>query len=214
MPIDQNKFKRVGAYTLVELMVVMGVLLIGFSFVYVSTRSGDGAKLGSAQRTLSGLVKTARAQAILKNARVRLIIHNNSADLEKYRRFIGIVYRGTDSNGIEGWIAANQGTYLAKGIYYNGLASDDQAPDADWDVPTMSINYPRRTVQLTGDEYIYYEFNRNGTSVHRNAYLVFQAGVVEPGAGLSFPAATADLKSALIIRSGGSTTFVDDPRQL
>ena len=163
MPIDHHRFKRVSAYTLIELLVVMAVLLIGFSFVYVGTNRGDGAKLSSAQRTLSGLVKTARAQAILKNTEVRLIIYNDlddTDDIEKYRRFVGIVYRGTDRNDATGWLAADQGTYLPKGIYFNATTSDALTLDNIWDRPTMNISYPRRTVQLAGgDEYIYYEFN-------------------------------------------------------
>ena len=214
MTISRSKSKKSSAYTLVELLVVIGVLLIGFSFIYIGTGAGDGAKLSSAQRTLSGLVKSARAQAILKNKEVRLIIHNNPADIEKYRRYVGIVYLGTDSSDATGWIAATQGTYLPKGIYYNAAASDAATADAIWDVPTMNINYPRRTVQTLGDEYIYYEFNKNGASANPNAYLVFQAGVVEPGSGLSFPAAKSEIKSGLIIRRGGNATFVDDPAQL
>lgn len=214
MPDDYTRFKRIDAYTLVELLVVMAVLLIGFSFVYVGTNSGDGAKLSSAQRTLSGLVKTARAQAILKNTKVRLIIHNDLDDIEKYRRFVGIIYEGTDRNGATGWLAADQGSYLPKGIYYNADLSDNETNDSIWDRPNIIIDYPRRTVQTTGDNYIYYEFNKNGTTAHPNAYLAFQAGIVEPGVGLSFPAAKDNTKAALILRSSGGSTFVDDPQQL
>ena len=120
MVSEKGKFRKAKAYTLVELLVVMGILLIAFSAIFVGSSSGDGAKLSSAQRTLSGLVKAARAQAILKNAPVRLIIHNGTDlnEIDKYRRFIGIIYSGTDTNGNTGWIAADKGTYLPKGIYF------------------------------------------------------------------------------------------------
>jgi len=209
MWVQKDKVARARAYTLVELLVVIGILLIGFSVIFIGTGSGDGAKLSSAQRTLSGMVKTARAQAVLKNKRVRLIINNNLADIDKYRRFFGIVY----AEGA-GWVAATQGTYLPKGIYYNAVRSDDLTNNAIWDVPVMNINYPRRSIQINGDEYIFYEFNRNGTSANPNAFLVFQAGVVEPGEGLDFPLSKANIKSGLIIRTIGNATFVDDPDQL
>lgn len=226
MSLKYHKVAQVSAYTLIELLVVIGVLLIGFSFIYVSTGSGDGAKLSSAQRTLSGLIKTARAQAILKNARVRLIIHNdaNINEIEKYRRFVGIVYFGTDSNNNIGWIAAGKGTYLPKGIYFDAATSNTESGTAWSTASTMQINFPRLSAQTegSGTNFLYYEFNDNGTSANPNAYLVFRAGRVIPETdtliSLDLPSADTEqkarIRSALIIRQFGSATLVDDPEEI
>ena len=225
MWFKQTKVKRVKAYTLVELLVVIGVLSIAFSVLYFGAGSGDGAKLSSAQRTLSGLVKAARSQAILKNADVRLIIHNDADmdDIDKYRRFIGIVYWGVDRDDNEGWIAAGKGAYLPKGIYFDAATSNTQS-DALWsEASTMQINFPRLLSQTegSGTNFLYYEFNDNGTSANPNAYLVFRAGAVIPAAGdtinLDLPSNTEQksrIRSGLIIRQTGAATLVGDPEDI
>ena len=225
MWFKKTKVKRAKAYTLVELLVVIGVLSIAFSFLYIGAGSGDGAKLSSAQRTLSGLIKTARAQAILKNANVRLIIHNDADidEIDRYGRFIGIVYFGVDRNGDEGWIAAGKGTYLPKGIYFDAATSNTESGTAWSNASTMQINFPRLLSQAdgVGTNFLYYEFNDNGTSANPNAYLVFRAGTVIPTSGntisLDLPSNTEQksrIRSGLIIRQTGTATLVDDPEDI
>ena len=225
MVSEKGKFRKVKAYTLVELLVVMGILLIAFSAIFIGSGSGDGAKLSSAQRTLSGLVKAARAQAILKNAPVRLIIHNdtNLDDIEKYRRFIGIIYLGTDNSGSTGWIAADKGTYLPKGIYFDADTSNTMSSTAWSAASTTRINYPRASLQAgdTGTEFLFYEFNNNGTSNNSNAYLIFRAGKVIPASvstvTLDMPSSTeqkSSIRSGLIIRKAGTATLIDDPSDI
>lgn len=223
MVSEIRKFRKVKAYTLVELLVVMGVLLIAFSVIYVGSNSGDGTKLSSAQRTLSGLVKTARSQAILKNARVRLIIHNdaNINEIDKYRRFIGIVYYGTDSSDNTGWIAADKGTYLPKGIYFDPATSSTLSGTIWTIASAMQINYPRLSAQTedSGTNFLFYEFNSNGTSSNSNAYLIFRAGKVVPGTDntvtLDLPSSDQQqksrIRSGLIIRKAGTATLINDP---
>jgi type II secretory pathway pseudopilin PulG len=222
MVFKVGKVSKTKAYTLVELLVVMGVLLIGFSAVFIGTSSGDGAKLSSAQRTLSGLVKAARGQAILENAQVRLIIHNdtNINEIDKYRRFVGIVYKFTDDSGNDFWIAAGKGTYLPKGIYFDSAISDTES-GTNWTIAsTMQINYPRLSPQTDGNgtNFLFYEFYSNGTSANPNAYLVFRAGKVVPGSSntttLDLPTATeqkSSIRSGLIFRQVGTATLVDNP---
>ena len=225
MGFKRTKVKRARAYTLVELLVVIGVLSIAFSLLYIGAGSGDGAKLSSAQRTLSGLVKAARSQAILKNARVRLIIHNDADidEIDKYRRFIGIVYFGTDSDGDQGWIAAGKGAYLPKGIYFDAATSNTQSGAAWSEASTMQINFPRLLLQTegSGTNFLYYEFNDNGTSANPNAHLIFRAGAVIPASGdainLDLPSDTEQksrIRSGLIIRQTGAATLVDDPEDI
>lgn len=223
MKLNQPIVKRSAAYTLVELLVVMGVLLIAFSFIYVGSNSGDGAKLSSAQRTLSGLVKAARAQAILKNARVRLIIHDDDSinEIDKYRRFVGIVYYGTDKGGNIGWIATDKGTYLPKGIYFDSATSAAKSGTEWTTASTMQINYPRLSAQSegSGNDFLYYEFNSNGSSANPNAFLIFRAGKVVPSGGnlsvnLDLPASgeqKSRIRAGLIIRQSGAATLINDP---
>jgi prepilin-type N-terminal cleavage/methylation domain-containing protein len=207
------------AFTLVELLVVISIILIASSIIFIGGNSGSGAALSSSQRIVSGIAQGARGQAILKNAETRLIIYagadrNATGDPEKWLRFFGIVYWGTDSDGTEGWIAATQGTFLPDGIYFNKDLSDDN----NWPESTMTLDYPRVKAQTGGSEtYYYYEFNSNGTMAtgFDNAWLVLQAGTLRPVDGTLSVDFTeeknANLKTALIFRRVGTTTPVNDP---
>ena len=221
MSVNTSRINQASAYTLVELLVVIGVLSIVFSILFVGFGSGDGAKLSSAQRTLSGLVKAARGQAILKNAKVRLISHNDSDEVDKFRRFFGIIYDENPNPIVESWVASGKGTYLPKGIYFDAdsSATNSDLNGANWTIAnnTMRINFPRLSGQTgnNGTSHLFYEFNDNGTFSDPNAYLVFGSGRFIPGsAEPDFPAAKANIKSALILRPAGAATPVGDPNDI
>ena len=123
------KYKSKRGFTLIELLVVISVILIASSVIFIGGNGGAGASLSSSQRIVSGITKGARGQAILKNARARLIIYSDSGvneDEEKYLRYFGIIYES--SPGSNNWIAATQGTYLPEGIYFD----TDLSVNHDW----------------------------------------------------------------------------------
>jgi prepilin-type N-terminal cleavage/methylation domain-containing protein len=215
---NQTKPVRCQAFTLIELLVVISIILIASSIIFIGGNSGGGASLSSSLRIVSGIAQGARGQAILKNAETRLIIHNDETDLEKYRRYFGIVYWGEDSAGNEGWLAATQGTSLPDGIYFDpdlvGSATKD----------TMTLDYPRinvgaNTTRTSGGgtvDYYYYKFNSNGTSANAqpNAWLPIRAGNLNAAGELEPYKETSEngfLKAALIFRKAGTTTPVTDP---
>ena len=212
-----NKLALKRGFTLIELLVVISIILIASSIIFIGGNAGGGASLSSSQRIISGIAQGARGQAILKNAKTRLIIHNDLSDLDQYRRFFGIVYYGTDSAGLEGWIAATQGTSLPDGIYFDAATSVSES-GASWSATNMPLEYPRTSAQTTGSiNYLYYEFNSNGTSANSNAYLVIRAGTMIPNATgtqvsqLKVSEEDSGLKSALIFRRAGTTTAVNEP---
>lgn len=206
------------AFTLVELLVVISIILIASSIIFIGGSGGSGAALSSSARIVSGIASGARGQAILKNARTRLIIHDDVAsDPDKYLRFFGIIYEDTTTTASNDWIAATQGTYLPEGIYFSPDLSDDHS----WPRSRMSIEYPRLKAETagSGDDFFYYEFQSNGTiaSAFANAYLVLQAGVLKPNP-TEFEVVVESgqelLVSGLIFRRGGTTTKVTDPADL
>ena len=208
------------AFTLIELLVVISIILIASSIIFIGGNSGDGAKLSSSQRIVSGIAQGARGQAILKNAETRLIIYSDAGgnqDDEKKLRFFGIVDEEPADSGQ--FFAATQGTYLPEGIYFNEALSSAN----DWNVSRMNIDYPRQSAQsgTSGEEYFYYQFNSNGTmaSGFDNNWLVLQAGTLKPDASGALSVDFTDeenagLKSALIFRRTGTTTPVNDPSDI
>ena len=210
--------KKKSAFTLIELLVVISIILIASSIIFIGGSGGDGAKLSSAQRIVSGIAQGARGQAILKSAKSRLIIYSdNSANNndEKKLRFFGIIYQELDQDGgaTGKWYAATQGTYLPEGIYFNSELSKN------WEISnSMNIYYPRAEAKSegTGDAYYYYEFNNNGTMAtnFENSWLALQAGTLELGDGGALEVGFDEddfLKTALIFRKVGTTTLVKNP---
>ncbi len=215
-------------FTLVELLVVISIILIASAVLFTAGSGGKGAALSSSQRIVAGIVKGARAQAVLKNAEARIIIYNDlDADPDKYRRYFGIVYWGEEINDDgtvkEGWLAANRGTLLPEGIYFDPDVSKNFSTAS-----TMQLDYPRTKVgantnRVNGggsDEYFYYAFEDNGVlgTTFSNNWLALRAGVLKPD-GDSFQLDFSDpedefLRTALILRRGGSTTAVNDPDEV
>ena len=205
--LNQTQLARCKAFTLIELLVVISIILIASSIIFIGGNSGAGSALSSSLRIVSGIAQGARGQAILKNAETRLIIHNDPSDLEKYRRFFGIVYEDNDNSGQ--WIAATQGTYLPDGIYFDPTLLSSASSSR------MNLEYPRiNAVSESGSNYYYYTFNSNGTSANANDWLPIRAGNLDAtGALVPYDSAgeTASLKAALIFRRAGTTTPVTDP---
>ena len=215
-----NSSSKKSAFTLIELLVVISIILIASSIIFIGGSGGDGAKLSSSQRIISGIAQGARGQAILKNATTRLIIYSDLAsnkDEEKKLRYFGIVYEDNANPGQ--WFAATQGTYLPEGIYFN----EDLSKAKGFPSRTMKINYPRQSAQSgsSGEEYYYYEFNSNGTMAtdYDNTWLAIQAGTLKPNSGglleVDFTEIENEgLKAALIFRRVGTTTLVSDPAEI
>ena len=216
----RKREQHLAGFTLVELLVVIGIILIASSVILINTTGGSGSALSASQRIVSGIAQGARGQAILKGATTRLIIYSdNNIDDDKKLRFFGIIYE--DENTQNNWYAATQGTYLPDGIFFDPDASQRNGSSL-WLRSTMNIEYPRLKSQPdgVGDEYYFYEFESNGTTTtgFQNAWLVLRAGALKPSPNGSNNLKVnfedeqlKGLKSALILRRSGTTTKVNDP---
>ncbi|MEM1223794.1 MAG: prepilin-type N-terminal cleavage/methylation domain-containing protein [Verrucomicrobiota bacterium] len=208
-------------FSLVELLVVISIILVVASIIIVGGSGGTGAALSSSQRIAAGIVQGARGQAVLKGTTARMIIHNDPSELDKYRRYFGIIYDDSTDPNVNEWTAATQGTYLPKGIYFDAVTSQNETSNASiWSTSNrMSINFPRNSPQngSSGPEYLYYEFNSSGTSSNANAWVVLRAGTMVPSSDGSSVSeirvddSEANLKTAMIIRRAGTTTLVNEP---
>jgi len=212
---------RTRGFTLVELLIVIGIILIAASVLFTGLGGGgDGLKLSSAQRIAASIAQGARGQAILKDTKTRLIIYsenNDSGDVEKKLRFFGIIHE--DPENEDQWFAGTQGTYLPDGIYFDPQLSGANA----WPQSRMNIEFPRRSAQSdgSGPEYYYYEFNPNGTMAtsFQNSWLVVRAGTLRPNTSGDLEVdftneSKENIRAALIFRRVGTTTLVTDPEEI
>ncbi len=218
---------RQQAFTLIELLVVISVILIAASIVVVTGRGGSGAALSSSTRIVSSVVQGARGQAILKNQRARLIIYagptnpaggvDGNDDADKFLRFFGIVYN--DPDNANRWIAATQGTYLPRGVYFDPATSTNNSAGSGWTAAgrNFQIEFPRSSSvpENSGDSYYWYEFEANGRASDPNTWIVIRAGFLNQEGAVDFTREEdAMLKAALIIRQAGTATIVTDPAEI
>lgn len=104
---------RDAAFTLVEVLVVIGVIviLVGGAAIALSGRGGEGAALTNAQSLVAGLVGSTRAQAALHQTNTRLIVYAQmpsgaTGDSSKYLRSLQVLRQETLANGNTVWVAA------------------------------------------------------------------------------------------------------------
>lgn len=217
--------KHQKGFSLIELLVVLGLMVISFSYIIVNTINSEGMSLKSSQRIFSAVAQGAKGQAIMKQSPARLIIYadrGNGRDENKYLRYLGIITQ--DPENPRKWIAGTEGTYLPKGIYFMPKLTEI-ANGRDKGIGKMYLEYPRIQPKFSnpeaGEEYYYFEFNANGTMAANfvNAWLIFGAGTLDIKGGskydISFDKpAHEKLRSGLIFRKVGSTSLVTDNDQI
>ena len=219
-----SSMQRNKAFTLIELLIVLGLIMVASSVMVISSGNNDGVALKSSQRIVSSIAQGARGQAILKQTPTRILIYADrgaNRDEDKYLRFFGIITQ--DPENPNKWVAATKGNYLSKGIFFmpklTAMINGGQNSSAG----KMRLEYPRLKPQVagTGEEYFYYEYNLNGTMAKRfiNAWLLIGAGALRPNEVGNLDVAFDDpsksgLKSGLIFRRVGSTSLVTDPNQI
>ena len=107
-----SRSRVAGGFTIVELLVVMGVMIVlvgGFALA-IAGRGGEGAALANAQSLVSSLVGATRAQAALHQTNARLVVYAQmppaaNADAAKYLRMLQVLRQETLANGTTVWVA-------------------------------------------------------------------------------------------------------------
>jgi prepilin-type N-terminal cleavage/methylation domain-containing protein len=197
------------AFTLVELLVVVGIIgilatVVGFSL----EGGGQGIALGNAQRDLMAALEAAQAGATLQHTRARLIIYADrnavSSDSptatvvnSKILRYYGVIYAESDNPqaparpGAVGkpyilWNAATHGDYLPSGLYFVPSKSSTFATD----VPSFSTSKSSAVDDSLGD----YSLNQaalGGAPGTASSYDIHATGITTGIMQISFPLAEA-----------------------
>ncbi len=109
------QWKRSRAFTLLELLVVMG-LIAAFSLLLIGRweNGGRAASLKSAQAMLANLVTVARTNALANGRSSRILVHVDPAspdDPQRYLRYVVV-----QLNTVDGWQTVTD-AFLPAGIY-------------------------------------------------------------------------------------------------
>ena len=166
-----------GAFTLIEILVVMAIIGIFLSMAALGWQGADeGVRLRAGERLAFGLMRTVRGQAVLQHTTARLIVHRDPSEPEKYLRFMGIIFRDPeDADGL--WAVASEGVYLPKGVYFHEVKS---VPGGE-----MSVAFPKAETQAEVEEgvnWLYYGYDGNGLPENAGRKFVIGIGRFEgPG---------------------------------
>lgn len=200
MKDTRNRTSRKG-FTLVELLVVIMIIMMLSGIIVVAIQPTESQNLASAQRTLQGLIQSARTTAVMRNTPTRIIIYAEvpasmleSEKLSKSYRFMGVVAWDAADNA---WKPVNRGVSLPNGIYfippgaptsssstsayYAGTlpAAALESKDGSGTLTAVQFNFPSEG--SPNENYYYVEFDSTGllsSSEHGN----FVSLVVMPGA--------------------------------
>jgi len=213
------------AFTLVELMVVIGLIALLLGAVGLALSGPGVSTLASAQNTLASLVATARAQAAVKQTEARILIYGTrppSGDSEKFLRYLRIVT--ADTPGATGagarWTPVGSPVSLPSGICIvptttSGLLSTGVVwPANPAPVSTFLAAAPARytiagdPATSAADTYYALQFTPDGVITPAAAKLAVATTTVTNG----LPQFTnAGAVRGLSIRASGAVTRVNEP---
>jgi len=127
-----------GGFTLLELLVVIGLIAV-FSFFIAGGLTGGSksAALQSAQATMANLVTAARTKAAVSGCRVRILINADASDLGRFRRTIALQQETTLNSNI--WNDPTLVTSFPEGVFI--LPYRNRIPAGFYDTQSNWVKY-------------------------------------------------------------------------
>lgn len=220
---------RPGGFSLVELLVVIGLIaILGVVFLGALPSSGGLRAVYSGERILGGMFQSAQSQAILKQADTYVIICSDTTS-DGYLREVGVVYQVEDppDSGNIKYKAAGDALFLPDGVYFkidgdgpvSSKGSSDSLPD------TIRLAFPVGTPVAEGAstefvqarEFYYYPFQPDGTVPRNYAASQIVLGLADievdqSGSEVVFtPTFDATRVGGFVIHRQGGVAFAQSP---
>lgn len=218
----QREIAGCKGFTLVEMLGVLLIMAIFLGMGINMVRNLDQGKSISAAVALSeGIFDQARAAAMSRGTAARVVIHNDPADSERFRRYLAVAVLENQSNDplnpSEQWVVKQRGVLLPQGSFFDqrgsGLIGSRLAPNS------MSIPLPGE--QQGAINCFFYEFNGQGilTSPGPGAGYVLFRGALPPNATEPIPVTNPDSQrpadpGGFVIWKQGNSSRIQDSSQI
>lgn len=199
------------AFTLLELLVVMGLVALLAGMLGLAFRAPGGTTaLQAAQATVAGLCGSTRACAALKGSDARLLVADDPGAAEDRLRWLIVVYEDPSAPGC--WRSAGAGIRLPRDVFVVP-PSPPTLPDGEvWPASRRSSALSTTAANLTIDGaaagcFYHVNFTPRGTT--GGGTLVLTIGRRGSGAGpvLDQP----DFVRGVLLRPSGAFTLLDGP---
>lgn len=178
-------------FTLVELLVVLGVIAALAAVTFAGLRGSDqGVALRTAQATLATALNATRQRAVAKGVNVALMVHNDPAAPARYRRLLAVVESVTTAPVL---VAVYELPRQSAVLPNRSRFTDDMRAAGDW-TGGYSGNALGSTLlgatiaaEINGpvvENWEYREVTPNGTVAGAGSLI---AGIVRPNPGGAYP---------------------------
>jgi len=202
-------------FTLLELLVVMGLIIILSGFVVTALGGDDGTRsLNAAISRMDASFAQARSLAITLKTPTRVLVNFNPAN-ENYLRSAQVFYFN-DKIPTPRWEPFSEPENLPRNIVFNReLSGQGNSQLRTWNATvnptTFAVSNPGAELSTAlsagANQWIAYEFNSNGTARFPMSRFILSRGVVS-GANVNVPDPGVSA-GFVLFRSGKAVYFKD-----
>lgn len=217
---DWSPFKHSGAFTLIEMLVVIAIISILMTAAAIGINGMGGKGVTSAVSTSEAIFDEARATAKSRSIRacvlVARVLDNNPSDdlrrvlvaFERIDPVTGEPLARPDED--PQWDISSRGTLLPEGVYFSETLSRLDHQNSDGEIPTVVLADAKTNYR---GEYFIYRFNSEGISTTPGASFVVGRGSRSntQSSAASPPKITGsarrDFGGFVVWRNGGTSLF-------
>lgn len=164
-------------FSLIELLVVILIISILLTLGAVGLRNIGGKGVSSAVATTEAIFDEARAIAVGKGTKARVLIDVNDAqNPETYKRRVFAAYQELDDEGepTNEWVMASRPMILPEKTFFSEEFSSRDHETGAGKLEEESFTFGKSTFD---GRYFYYEFNSEGICTTPGASFVIGSGV-------------------------------------